>query len=315
MNDINEQALEQAAGWVVRLNDAEVTEADFADWQAWLNRAPAHAQAFHEIQDAWRRSASVPRTCIAGQIAGENRARRFVPSARLRLRYALPVAAVICAAVIGLAYWLPQPEVVQTATDELRSLRLPDGSRVSLGPETRFELDFSSQQRVLKMQSGEAFFEVARDAVRPFSVDTPAGRVTAVGTAFTVHAADNRLAVSVTEGAVRIDPEGTIVSAGNRLVRDRTETKVRPLASEEEALAWQQGRLEYQGEPLRVVVADINRYSPVKVRIDDPVLRERRYTGTVFPDTLEVWLTSLEGVFPVRVVTVGADRHLQPVAD
>ncbi len=304
----NAQVLEQAAEWVVQLNDADTTEEQFVEWQTWLQRDPAHARAFHEVQDAWRRSASVPRTCMAG----DTRRMSFVPQ-RPGWRHAFLAAAAVSAAVIGVTYWLPDAEVVQTATDELRSLRLPDGSRVSLGPETRFEVDFSEQERVLKMQAGEAFFEVARDAVRPFSVDTPAGRVTAVGTAFTVHTIGSRLAVSVTEGAVRIDPEGVIVEAGNRLVRDQAETQVRPLASQEEALSWQQGRLEYQNEPLRVVVSDINRYSPVKIHLDDPALREQRYTGTVFPDTLEVWLTSLEGVFPVRVESSGADRHLRSV--
>ena len=50
-----------------------------------------------------------------------------------------------------------------------------------------------------------------------------------------------------------------------------------------------------------MVVADINRYSAIKVRLADAALGDLRYTGTVFPDALDAWLTSIEGVFPVRI--------------
>jgi transmembrane sensor len=313
--------LDQAAEWIVRLNDASVTERDFVAWQVWLSEHPAHARGFHEMQDTWQRSASVSQASFADVSAlsamrAEVEALVDAPRRRRRLamRWAAMVAAVVIA-TIGVVVWHNDSNVVKTRTAELRSVRLPDGSRAALGPETRLEIDFSERTRSLRMADGEAYFEVVHSAKRPFSVSTPAGRFIAVGTAFSVHTTGNRVAVSVTEGTVRFEPldgadaaSPVIVSAGHRFIRDRARTDVEPLISVADAVAWQHGRLEYQGEPLRVVISDINRYLSVKLSIADPTLGELRYTGTVFPDALDAWVASIEGVFPVRIETTDGQR-------
>jgi transmembrane sensor len=312
---------ERAAEWVVRLNDAAVSEADFLAWQAWLAESPAHARAFQELQDTWRRSACVSQVSSASAAALEDMREEIdalcEPSTRERtfaLR-SVAIAAMAVIAVVGVLVWRHGPETVATTTAELRSVRLPDGSRAALGPETRLELDFSDTARSLAMPTGEAYFEVVHAPERPFSVNTPAGRIVAVGTAFSVHATSDRVAVSVTEGSVRVEPPGNpdpasavVVAAGQRFVRDHASVDIEPLVSAADAVAWRQGRLEYQGEPLRVVVSDINRYSPVKLHIADPAVGELRYTGTVFPDALDAWVASIEGVFPVRIEALDGER-------
>jgi transmembrane sensor len=217
------------------------------------------------------------------------------------------VAAAALVAIVVVFLWRDESTVFQTTTAELRSIRLPDGSRAALGPETQLKLEFSERTRALTMTKGEAYFEVVHSA----------GRVVAVGTAFCVHATDGRVSVSVTQGAVRVEPFASaasaaaiIVEAGHRFVRDRAGTDREEPISAADAMSWQQGRLQYQGEPLRLVIADINRYSPVKMRIADPALGELRYTGTVFPDALDTWIESVEGVFPIRVETVDGQRVL-----
>jgi len=182
------------------------------------------------------------------------------------------------------------------------------------------QVAYSDERRSLRMSAGEAYFEVAHAPERPFSVETPAGRVIAIGTAFSVNLSGQRIAVSVTEGSVRIEPalnpaesrtataRTTIVGAGHRFVREAGETTGAAFVPSVDALAWRQGRLEYEGEPLRVVVSDINRYSLTKLRIGDSALGDLRYTGTVFPDSIEVWLSSIEGVFPLRVTERQGER-------
>jgi transmembrane sensor len=321
--DPNEAALEQAAEWLVRLNDAAVTEADFLAWQSWLTQSPTHALAFQQMQDTWRRSASVSQLPIGDakslhsmreqSLAGLDASRQ---RRKLAVRWSA-VAAAALVAIVVVFLWRDESTVFQTTTAELRSIRLPDGSRAALGPETQLKLEFSERTRALTMTKGEAYFEVVHSAERPFSIETPAGRVVAVGTAFCVHATDGRVSVSVTQGAVRVEPFASaasaaaiIVEAGHRFVRDRAGTDREEPISAADAMSWQQGRLQYQGEPLRLVIADINRYSPVKMRIADPALGELRYTGTVFPDALDTWIESVEGVFPIRVETVDGQRVL-----
>ena len=249
--------LEKAAEWIVRLNDPAVTEGDFIAWQAWLGESAAHAQAFQECQDTWNRSASVLQLSpvVPSGMQGMRTELAVVLERSMRRRKTalrwLAIAATIVVASVGVVIWRTSSSVVETATAELRSVRLPDGSRAALGPETRLEIDFSERSRSLTMTSGEAYFEVVHAPERPFSVDTPAGRVIAVGTAFSVNASPDRVAVAVAQGVVRVDSPGnadptasTVVSAGHRFIRDHAHTNIETLASPADAVAWQAGSLE-----------------------------------------------------------------------
>ena len=324
---LSDDALEQAAEWVVRLNDPRASEDDFSEWQQWLAKDAEHVQAFHEVQDAWQRASAVADVIAAPTsddrvTAAAKRTTSFTP----RWSWALSLAATVLI-VCGIVFWPSTPMTLSTTTAELRSVKLPDGSRVSLGPETQLRLAFSERERLISMQSGEAYFEVSPDPQRPFSVKTPTGTVVAVGTAFSVHTLTDRIAVAVTHGKVRVETGGgptveeaptdgasasipIVLVTGQRFVREGERTTVDKLPSLESATAWQQRRLEYNNEELRVVIADINRYSATKLTIDDSKIGELRYTGTVFPDEIDVWLESIEGVFPIHVSASGSNRAI-----
>ncbi len=326
------RAWEQAAEWVVRLNDANVSEQDFVEWQTWLSKSTGHASAFQELQDTWYRSASVSR--VTGSQPSSRSTAEVRSAPRLRTprisRYAIAASVVLTiAAAAALTIVLREPSSkIETAVTELRFLTLADGTQVSVGPLTEVRIEFSERERRVVMNSGEAYFQVARVPGRPFTVRTANGRITALGTAFSMNVAEERLAVSVTEGAVRIEPprpsvtarysdsaplDPLILRAGQKYIREAGKQATSTLASAADATAWQRGRLEYQGEPLRVVIADLNRYSRMKVKVEDPRLRDLRYTGTVFPEALDVWLRSIEGVFPLRVEYLAEERRLEPV--
>ena len=74
--------------------------------------------------------------------------------------------------------------------------------------------------------------------------------------------------------------------------------------------AWQTGRLEFVNEPLRVVVATVNRYSPREIVVTDQSLSDLRITGTVSGDHTEEWLRALPEIIPVRVIEVSKETVL-----
>jgi transmembrane sensor len=322
---LSDDTLEQAAEWVVRLNDPRATEDDFSEWQRWLAQDAANVQAFHEVQDAWQRASAVADVIAAPKADHVAPAMPRTSRSAFRWSWTIALAASVLL-VCGIILWPTMPTTLSTATAELRSVKLPDGSRVSLGPETQLRLSFSERERLISMQSGEAYFEVAPDADRPFSVKTPSGTVVAVGTAFSVHALTDRIAVAVTHGKVRVETgsgpvvedieqtdgasatQPVVLVTGQRFVRERERTTIDTLPSLDSATAWQQRRLEYNDAELRVVIADINRYSATKLEIEASEIAELRYTGTVFPDEIDVWLESIKGVFPVHVNETGSNR-------
>ncbi len=123
---------------------------------------------------------------------------------------------------------------------------MEDGSRITLNTDSQIRVDLTVKERRVELQQGEAFFEVAHDASRPFIVRAGNKRVIAVGTRFSVRREANDVRVVVTEGKVRVETEGdpsstspeplvagTVAQASSAGVLVQTE----PLAQAEESLS------------------------------------------------------------------------------
>lgn len=317
-----EALLDEAADWLVRLNEPQATPAEFEEWQRWLNADLRHARAFHALEGTWQISAQA---AIALHSRDEPKFTRYRPDEpvstwvrrrhnirRLRV-WAAAASILILAGIVGV-WWSRQPVIIQTATAEQRIEWLPDRSRVTVGPLTRVSYRYSAATRALRLDTGQAFFEVTQDAHRPFVVDTRRGRIVAVGTAFSVDVASDRLNVTVAEGTVRIEdaelpqkPGGSVVaypllvSAGRRYIAAPNGASVTTLPSATPDVSWRDGRLVYYGDPLSAVITDLNRYAVDPIELADQTLGDLQYTGTVFPESVNDWLAALPSIFPVRV--------------
>lgn len=227
--------------------------------------------------------------------------------------------------------------VLETGIAEHKELVFEDGTRIHLGAQTSVTASFTKDTRSVVLDRGEALFHVARDPKRPFHVNAGGGIITAVGTAFNVRRReDNDVVVTVTEGIVEITPSGAppvrqledlerenSQSAGEvptvqRLVRGQEVTfdaqgKIGQVRTAEldASAAWRDGRIKYRGEPLRLVLQDVNRYSRRQIYLGDPEAGNLLYSGTVFEREIDDWVTGLEKIFPeIEVVTVDDGRVL-----
>ncbi len=201
------------------------------------------------------------------------------------------------------------PEIHYTTTVAgYERARLDDGSTVELNAASDVRVQFTPAERRVNLEAGEAHFAVAHDTARPFIVNAGGISVRAVGTAFNVrYAADGSVAVTVTEGKVRIGQDGPassatesapLVSAGERLVLPKntslpTIEKLTP-ATLRELLAWQSRLAEFADAPLADVVARFNSRSRVQLVLDDPALANQRIGGTFALDEAEAFVRLLE---------------------
>jgi transmembrane sensor len=258
-------------------------------------------------------------------------ATREVPRRSKRLLLFAAGAAVM---TIGLALygeWLTskyseQARMFATPIAQQRTVNLPDGSVLTLGARTEVHARMSAAERVIVLDRGEAWFKVAHDIQRPFRVVAGHGVVTAVGTEFNVRrefdAELDCVTVIVGSGAVKVEPRGTAESTGEtrssgpapvdwRTVKlekgeemtydDRGQRGVIKLADIEAATAWKEGRLEYIHEPLKVVVAGVNRYSQKPIVLADEAVGKIDFSGTVFEGQIGDWLRALQAAFPISV--------------
>jgi len=233
-----------------------------------------------------------------------------------RPRWAVAVA---CACVIAIAaFWGwgingKAASLAASAGTAHRTVTLPDGSSVDLGPKTTVAVDFRRGQRRLQLYPGEAYFTVRPDRKRPFVVRAGSLNVTAVGTAFDVKHELDRVSVTVQDGVVAVEAEGSEgtrtsnatwrVASGYQLVYF-TANAAATLSSVDATatIAWREGRLEYVNASLASVVADINRYSDRPIVLLDSSVAGLAFTGTVFTDSIDGWLQSLPDALPVRVI-------------
>lgn len=183
----------EAALWVARVQEGEAGEGDFAEWEEWLNADPRHAEAYEAAEEIWALAGqikSVPwptpeelqvesgrrtepvrgvheRPAAQGARAGRDPADRGTRADhwdRLRRGFGPRTLASAATLILGLAvalWWsiAQGPTVLETAIAEQRSVRLADGSRVTLAGETRLIVRFREGRRDLDLKQGEAYFE------------------------------------------------------------------------------------------------------------------------------------------------------------
>lgn len=163
------------------------------------------------------------------------------------------------------------------------SVRLSDGTLVRLNAASTLSYPalFVGSQRRVRL-SGEAFFEVAKDAVRPFFVETEGMEIQVTGTSFGVRAyADESAAHAVlVEGGVTVRAGGLqqqLEPHQEAFFDMRTGALTQRAANIAAALSWCEGRFAYHGASLGQIFDDLSRWYDFEVEWSDPALRELRY--------------------------------------
>jgi transmembrane sensor len=295
---LNIDRLQRAADWFILLKEAPPEEV-LTEWMDWCEADPQNLTAFEEIKAVWSASSSYP-------------APRGKVGMGASLARPIALAAAILLALFAILFFrdrfisTPPTQSLSTPLAMHSDSVLEDGSRLALGGLSKVSTQYSSERRLIVVESGEAFFHVAKDTQRPFVVQVGPVAVTAIGTEFNVRRGAQRVVVTVTEGRVGVAAENrqpVHAEAGQEISYSATEQQL-AVAPVNAALAtsWQQGIFKYVREPLTDVVADLNRYSERRIVIADEALGQERYTGTVFGSRVEDWLEALQSAFPVRVV-------------
>jgi transmembrane sensor len=228
----------------------------------------------------------------------------------------------LCAAgLAGLLFWPVQAEhaeEIQTVMGEVRRVPLPDGSFASLNTASKVSVAMDSNRRRVRLDEGEAWFQVAHDRQRPFVVEAGDIRVQAVGTEFSVRMREGGADVLVTEGVVETwvvgrESQRTRIAAGARsFVSDaapRIEVAQAPEAVDR-ALAWRVGDIALNGEPLSAAVAEINRYNRRQLVVDDPALGREPLVGYFRTNVPENFARAVASMVGARVTENGQAIHL-----
>lgn len=304
---------QQAALWFHRRKDGDWSRADERAFQQWLQADPRHAKSYQRMSDTWTHLANVPRPALFPASSAATPPRKVPLAARRSFLRAGPAWAMgIAAVALGGAWWLVPgagySTQLQTAHQQTKTLELPDGSRVTLNGAGELSVQFEAQHRSVQLVRGEAFFEVAADAQRPFTVQHGSAAVRVVGTAFNVRTQPGGLDVQVRHGRVEVRADAArvaplaVLGAGQAAAVDTATGTAPERAVLAEAVGtWRTGQLVFRDTPLAEVAAELSRYRDQPVRVDSATLGRQRISGYARTNAPDAFLNALPGMLDVRI--------------
>lgn len=290
-----ETIIEQAADWLVRLDGDGVGAEENAAFETWKKIDPRHAEAVERMAgfigniQGLRTTVSDTRPLHAALDAVSS-------SPRKRSRTGYPGAILALLLTLSLPIWLALQKYppaylladIHTATGEPESMQLADHTRLTLKGGSAVNLHYDDSKRTVNLVRGEILLDVARDARRPFVVETRQGNIRALGTRFAVRIDDDATVLTMLESKVlakavaKPDNEGITVSAGQRVRIDTGGLgAVEKIDATSVADAWKFNQLVVVNAPLPDVLDELARQRSGIIHYDRAALAEIRVSATL----------------------------------
>lgn len=291
----------QAASWFAR-NRNDTGRADrkaFAAWQA----NPAHARAYAEFEQLWADLA---------QLQQLNKP-VVLPRRTSVWRPALAVAAALLCALLAPHLGAPRElyhSQVAAHAKGMRTLNLPDGSTLYVNANTRLRVDFTAHQRILHLDKGQLYIEVAADKERPLYVQAGEANVRVVGTGFDVRRSEQQLVVSVAHGQVAFEADAkhsvTLLEARQRAIYQYAKgTLQQQTLSAEEVADWRSGHLSFRNRELASLIDELSLYRPQAPLQVSKAVAQLKVSGNLDVRDPDALLNALPALLPVKTVTSG----------
>lgn len=290
--DSPDQAHDEAASWYARRQSGTLTADELLEFDAWRSANARNASAWSAVDATHHRIArlvDLPEFTAMRQEALQASAR-----ATRSKRWSIAASLVmLLAGTGGLFVLLDRADqggksavsaslAYRTAVGEIRTVTLADGSSLTLNTDSEVLLPAWTEQRRIVLVRGEGFFRVAKDATRPFIVETGKGNVRAVGTAFSVRKVDSGFRVALAEGEVKVaiptlQGEESL-KRGQALAFDG----VKVSRGDAGAATWISGELVFDNVTLVDAITEVNRYSMQKIVLVGGAAAGRRQLSGVF---------------------------------
>lgn len=302
---------DQATAWFALLRGDSVTVSQQADFAKWLAIEHDHQAAFDELTELWAalkeplEQIAIDQASLDANSTAQESAQK-PPRMTQPVRFALAASTVLAVSAGLLVTALSVSPIngsaidrwaglwqglstsgqhaVTTTVGEQRNLNLTDGSQVTLNTRSSLIVSIDDDGRDMTLASGQAYFDVAKDASRPFRVSAGDVTATAIGTAFSVRrtAKDDgatKTTIVVEEGIVEITLYSQEGSQEGSYEGGDSATEPLRLGADQQAeifggviqtssihadsaTAWRHGQLIYSDVPLATIIADLNRYLP-----------------------------------------------------
>ncbi|PCH95416.1 MAG: hypothetical protein COB83_08710 [Gammaproteobacteria bacterium] len=326
----DEVMFDQASLWIAKM-DRSLSKQECQEFRAWLLEDAQHQKLIIEMASMWDKMDSLenladlfPEANKKSTTSVEN-----IKAEHKSKPWGLALAAsVVLAVLVGLLtnnhFFNAEQEFVryETVVGESSTIYLPDNSKVLLNTNSILLVRYTDDFRLLKLQRGELYVEVAHDKSRPLSVVANHKIIQAVGTAFSVQVSDLDIELIVTDGKVligglakkqsanektlTIPKTGLAVSKGEIASLSVTKNVADSVVaidpkSIKQSLSWRQGNLVFNGETLAQAMAEVSRYTSVKFEIADEELKDMKIAGRFKTGDVKGLIGALNNNFNIKI--------------
>jgi transmembrane sensor len=311
----------EAAVWTWRADSGELSAADRDRLDTWLREDVRHRRTFEELNRTWIALDSLSARPRADEtVTAPAPAKRW--SSTWYWQAAAAAVLVLGIGAVILTARRPGLQVMSTAVGQQRQVTLADGSRLTLNTDTLLAVELTPQRRDIYLRRGEAHFTVVHNASRPFFVHAGDAVISDVGTQFEVRLdSDRDIDVLVDQGEVEVrglaaatGPAGgrssggnadwvRALSAGEQLLITGPHLAINSVSPRQIAddLAWRDGAVVFEGEPLSQALAEVGRYTRAHVVLAEPQVASLRISGRFRTNDVPGFFRALQEALPVRV--------------
>jgi transmembrane sensor len=273
----------QAAQWIDRMSRPVIDSDTAAAFDRWIMTDPRHIDSYARMRAIWQSNGLERSLGEAAQAFDASNDDDAEPGRGWRWLARSGVAASLFAlGCVGAAQLLVSDASYATATGRTRTVALADGSTIRMHGDTRIRVRIAPWSRHVTLERGEAFFDVAHERLRGFSVDAGGASVSVLGTAFDIDRIDSDTRIiQVYRGLISVDagtgrqwqlPAGSGLELSGEQVRS-----LKGIAGDRPG--WTDGWLEANDMPMLQLVERLNRIADRPVRLADPALGDLLVTG------------------------------------
>ena len=304
--------VKEAAIWLARLRADDRSIEDERAFRAWLTADPRHAVAFDSVNSVWDSVGALSRDLRNGKVELES---NFNRRALLMGGVGLAVAAGGTVAFMQSA----AAEVYKTDVGEQKHVTLKDGTGLFLDTDTKLVVDFTDKSRKVNLRYGRANFRVAPDARRAFAVEAAQKVVIGTRSNFDIRRDGDNISVLLIHGLATVKSASADVDAGRQLSDGERlsftsgqspkldKPNLLPL------LAWHTGQAIFENSALSDVVEEMNRYSTIKLEVDDARISRLKVSGVYRVGDNTNFARSLSRLLPIEIRV--ANDAIQLVGD
>jgi len=209
----------------------------------------------------------------------------------------------------------------RTSSGQQASMVLSDGTSVRLNAESQltYMQDYGQMNRSVNL-SGEAYFEVEKDTLKPFIVYTGDLDVEVLGTSFNVYSYEEEDIAEMTliSGRIKVSthtsPAQTVyLNPNEKIVFNKVSGKIKIEETDNRfETAWLKGALVFRSKPMKDVKEKLERKYGVTIHMDDPLIANDLFTGSFDCDNIVEVMKILQTHYTFTYVISGNHVFINP---